>query len=52
MVRIGFDIGGILSKYPREIMALFRACLASPEMEVHVVTDSAGFESCLNWHLR
>lgn len=38
-VRIGFDIGGLMSKYPREVMPLFRACLASPEMEVYIVTD-------------
>ena len=37
-VRIGFDIGGVLSKYP-EALALFRACLASLCFEVHIVTD-------------
>lgn len=38
VTRIGFDIGGILSKY-REVLALYRVCLASMEMEVHIVTD-------------
>lgn len=36
--KIGFDIGGILSKFP-EAIAFYRACLASPLMEVHIVTD-------------
>ncbi len=37
-IRIGFDIGGVLSKYP-EAIAFYRACLASPLMDVHIVTD-------------
>lgn len=37
-IRIGFDIGGVLSKYP-EALAFYRACLASPLMDVHIVTD-------------
>lgn len=36
--KIGFDIGGVLSKYP-EAIAFYRACLASPLMEVHIITD-------------
>lgn len=38
MTKIGFDIGGILSKYT-EILTLYRVCLASLECEVHILTD-------------
>jgi hypothetical protein len=38
-VKVGFDIGGVLSKYPNLLRPVIRALLASPDVEVHVLTD-------------
>lgn len=37
--RIGFDIGGVLSKYPDILRPIVAALLAAPDVEVHVLTD-------------
>jgi hypothetical protein len=37
--RVGFDIGGVISKYPVQMQALMRALSQSREFEVFVVTD-------------
>lgn len=37
--RVGFDIGGVISKYPDIMKALMRALAVSPEHEVFVITD-------------
>ena len=39
MIRIGFDIGGVLSAYPDILLPLLRALAASGDVEVHAVTD-------------
>ena len=57
MTRIGFDIGGILSKYPDILRPIVAALLAAPDVEVHVLSDMhprvvAGFDSCFDWHSR
>lgn len=38
-IRIGFDIGGVISKYPSEFKSLMATLHASPLWEVFVVTD-------------
>ena len=37
--RIGFDIGGTISKYPEQMLALMRALMRSNEFEVFIITD-------------
>ena len=37
--KVAFDVGGVLSKYPDILRPIFRALQASPEVEVHVITD-------------
>lgn len=49
IVKIGFDIGGILSKYPDILRPLVRALLASPEIEVHVLSDMHPHAKCVQW---
>jgi hypothetical protein len=39
MVKIGFDIGGVLSKYPEILRPVIKALLTSAEVEVHILTD-------------
>ncbi len=39
MVRIAFDIGGVLGKYPEIFRVMIEALLAHPDVEVHVLTD-------------
>lgn len=38
-VKVAFDIGGVLSKYPDEFRPLVLALLASPLAEVYVLSD-------------
>lgn len=38
-IRIGFDIGGVLSKHPAFFRPLIEALNAHPDFEVHVLTD-------------
>jgi hypothetical protein len=38
-VRIGLDVGGVLSKYPYVFRALLRACAGSGHVEWHIVSD-------------
>lgn len=38
-LRVSFDIGGVLSKYPNEFRTMARALAASPDIEVFVITD-------------
>jgi hypothetical protein len=46
-IRIGFDIGGVLSKYPDLLRPIVTALLASPEVEVHVLSDMFPHEKCV-----
>jgi hypothetical protein len=39
VTKIGFDIGGVLSKYPDILRPIVTALLAAPDVEVHVLTD-------------
>lgn len=39
VIRHGFDIGGVLSKYPDILRSTVLALLAAPGIEVHVLTD-------------
>lgn len=39
VIKIGFDIGGVLSKYPEVFRPLLEALNAHPAFEVHVLTD-------------
>lgn len=39
VIKIGFDIGGVLSKYPDILLPIVRALVASPDIEVHVLSD-------------
>ncbi len=38
-MRIGFDIGGVISKYPDEFRFLLLALSKVPEIEIYIVTD-------------
>lgn len=38
-IRIGIDIGGVITKYPETFALLWQALDASPGVEVHVITD-------------
>jgi hypothetical protein len=53
MVKIGFDIGGVLSKYP-DILTPFVNSLVEncPDIEVHVLTDMHPIEKCRDWVAR
>lgn len=39
MLRVAFDIGGVLSKYPGRFGELVRILIESDHAEVHVITD-------------
>ena len=39
MLKIGFDIGGVLSKYPHEMRVLLNALSESKEIELHCISD-------------
>lgn len=47
VVKIGFDIGGVLSKYPDLLRPILRALLAAPGIEVHVLSDMHPQEKCV-----
>lgn len=38
-MKIAFDIGGVLSKYPNEFKTILRGLAQSKEIEVHIITD-------------
>lgn len=42
MIRIGFDIGGVLSRYPEILGPMIEALNADDRFEVHVLTDVPG----------
>jgi hypothetical protein len=39
IVRVGFDVGGVLSKYPEILVPIVAALAASQRVEVHVLSD-------------
>lgn len=39
MLKVSFDIGGVLSKYPDKFRVLIHALIVSPDIEIHVMTD-------------
>lgn len=39
MIKVGFDIGGVLSKHPDIFQPMIEALNAHPAFEVHVLTD-------------
>lgn len=52
-MKIAFDIGGVLSKYPA-LIALLNVCDAHPHCEVHVISDMHPVEQtrkmlAMNW---
>lgn len=49
MIKIGFDIGGVLSKYPEILRPIVAALAASPEIEVHVLSDMHPHAKCVDW---
>lgn len=53
MIKIGFDIGGVLTKYP-EILTPFVNSLVknNPDIEVHVLSDMHPVEKCQDWLAR
>lgn len=46
-IRVGFDIGGVLSKYPDILRPLVRALLASDDVEVHILSDMHPHAKCV-----
>lgn len=46
-VKVGFDIGGLLSKYPGLLRPIVNALLASPDVEVHVLSDMHPRQKCV-----
>lgn len=46
-VKVGFDIGGVLSKYPDILRPVVAALLASPRVEVHVLSDMFPHAKCV-----
>lgn len=46
-VKVGFDIGGVLSKYPDILQPVVAALLASPHVEVHVLSDMFPHAKCV-----
>lgn len=47
-VRIGFDIGGVLSKYPDLLLPIVRALSVTTDVEVHVLSDMAPHAKCVD----
>jgi len=39
VVKVGFDVGGVLSKYPHLLRPIWNAFIRHPEIEVHVLSD-------------
>lgn len=49
-IKIGFDIGGVLSKYPEILTPLVNSIIKNcPDVEVHVLTDMHPIEKCREW---
>lgn len=38
-MKVAFDIGGVLSKYPDQFRVFVCALAVSPDIEIHVITD-------------
>jgi hypothetical protein len=38
-LKVAFDIGGVISKYPEFFIPLIKTLHASPDFEVHIITD-------------
>jgi hypothetical protein len=38
-MKIAFDLGGVLSKYPNQFRQMILALSTAPDIEVHVITD-------------
>lgn len=49
VTKIGFDIGGVLSKYPGHMRAIVATLLVSPLVEVHVLSDMHPHEKCVSF---
>jgi len=49
MIKIGFDIGGVLSKYPEIFKPLIDALSKSQDIELHVLSDMFPVEKCQDW---
>ena len=49
IVKVGFDIGGVLSKYPDLLRPVVAALATSSEVEVHVLSDMHPHEKCVDW---
>ncbi len=47
MIKIGFDIGGIISKYPHLLRPIIIALLSSKEIEVHILSDMRPHDKCV-----
>lgn len=46
-VKVGFDIGGLLSKYPDLMRPIVKALSASPDVDVHIVSDMHPRQQCV-----
>lgn len=49
MIKIGFDVGGVLSKYPEVFIPLINSLLTSLNIEVHVLSDMHPKEKIIDW---
>ena len=47
MVKIAFDIGGVLGKYPELLRPIYMALLRSSDIEVFVLTDNMDHQKVL-----
>ena len=48
-IKIGFDIGGVLSKYPDILRPIIAALSVSPDIEIHVLSDMHPIDKCIDW---
>ena len=48
-VKVGFDIGGVLSKYPDVLRPLVIALVEAEGFEVHVLSDMHPHAKCVEW---
>lgn len=50
MIRIGFDVGGVLSKYPEILTPFVNSLIINcPDVEVHVLSDMHPKEKIIDW---
>lgn len=49
VVKVGFDIGGVLSKYPDLLRPIIEALSVAPNVEVHVLSDMQPHAKCVDW---